>query len=301
MTKVRSSDGTEIAFDQVGDGPPIILVGGATDYRAINPTARELVALLAPQFAVITYDRRGRGESGDTPPYAVEREVEDLAALIAEASGSAFLVGFSSGAVLALDAAASGLDIPRLAVYEPPFVVDGSRPPLPDDYVEQLDRLVSDGRRGDAAEYFLTKAAGVPAEFVAPMRDDPSWSVIEGVAHTIAYDGRIMGDTMSGKPLPARRWAAVTMPTLVIDGGASDAFMHSGADALGELLPNAERRTLPGQTHAVSAAALAPVVQELLGRQRRRAELARLLTLRNTLRSRRNSALRRTNFFPGVR
>ena len=262
MSKVRSSDGTEIAFDHVGDGPPLIMVGGATDYRAINPTAKELVALLAPQFAVITYDRRGRGESGDTPPYAVEREVEDLAALIAEAGGSAFLVGFSSGAVLALDAAASGLDIPRLAVYEPPFVVDGSRPPLPDDYVDQLDRLVSEGRRSDAAEYFVTKAAAVPEEFLAPMRDDPSWSVIEGVAHTIAYDGRIMGETMSGKPLPARRWASVTMPTLVIDGGASDAFMHSGADALGELLPNAERRTLPGQTHAVSAEALAPVIQE---------------------------------------
>jgi pimeloyl-ACP methyl ester carboxylesterase len=264
MTKVRSSDGTEIAFGQVGEGPPIILVGGATDYRAINPTAQELVALLAPQFAVITYDRRGRGESGDTPPYAVEREVEDLAGLVAEAGGSAFLLGFSSGAVLALDAAASGLDIPRLAVYEPPFVVDHSRPPVPDDFVAQLDRLVSEGRRDGAAEYFLTKAAGVPAEFVAPMRDDPSWSVIEGVAHTLAYDGRIMGDTMSGKPLPARRWASVTMPTLVIDGGASEAFMHSGADALAELLPNAERRTLPGQTHAVSADALMPVVEEFL-------------------------------------
>jgi pimeloyl-ACP methyl ester carboxylesterase len=264
MTKVRSSDGTEIAFGQVGEGPPIILVGGATDYRAINPTAQELVALLAPQFAVITYDRRGRGESGDTPPYAVEREVEDLAGLVAEAGGSAFLLGFSSGAVLALDAAASGLDIPRLAVYEPPFVVDDSRPPVPDDFVAQLDRLVSEGRRDGAAEYFLTKAAGVPAEFVAPMRDDPSWSVIEGVAHTLAYDGRIMGDTMSGKPLPARRWASVTMPTLVIDGGASEAFMHSGADALAELLPNAERRTLPGQTHAVSADALMPVVEEFL-------------------------------------
>jgi pimeloyl-ACP methyl ester carboxylesterase len=264
MTKVRSSDGTAIAFDHVGDGPPIIIVGGATDYRAINPTARELVALLAPRFAVITYDRRGRGESGDTPAYAVEREVEDLAALIAEAGGSACLLGFSSGAVLALDAAASGLDVPRLAVYEPPFVVDGSRPPLPDDYVEQLDRLVSKGRRDEAAEYFLTQAAGVPAEFVAPMRDDPSWSVIEGVAHTLAYDGRIMGDTMSGKRLPTRRWGSVTMPTLVIDGGASDAFMHSSADALAELLPNAERRTLPGQTHAVAAEALAPVVQEFL-------------------------------------
>ena len=263
MTKVRSSDGTAIAFGQVGDGPPIIMVGGATEYRAINPTAKELVALLAPQLAVITYDRRGRGESGDTPPYAVEREVEDLAALIAEAGGSAFLVGFSSGAVLALDAAASGLDIPRLAVYEPPFVVDGSRPPLPDDYVAQLDRLVSEGRRDGAVEYFLTKAAGVPAEFVAPMRDDPGWSVMESVAHTLAY-GRIMGDTMSGKPLPAGRWASVTMPTLVIDGGASDAFMHNGADALAELLPDAERRTLPGQTHAVSADALAPVVQEFL-------------------------------------
>ena len=254
MTKVRSSDGTAIAFGQVGDGPPIIMVGGATEYRAINPTAKELVALLAPQFAVITYDRRGRGESGDTPPYAVESEVEDLAALIAEAGGSAFLVGFSSGAVLALDAAASGLEILRLAVYEPPFVVDDSRSPLPADYVAQLDRLVSEGRRDGAAEYFLTKAAGVPAEFVAPMR----------AGDVLEISATIMGDTMSGKPLPAGRWASVTMPTLVIDGGASDAFMHNGADALAELLPDAERRTLPGQTHAVSADALAPVVQEFL-------------------------------------
>jgi pimeloyl-ACP methyl ester carboxylesterase len=263
VSTVRSKDGTTIAYERTGSGPPVIIVDGALCWRESGP-ARKVAAALADRFTAITYDRRGRGESGDTPPYAVEREVEDLAALIAEAGGSAFLVGFSSGAVLALDAAASGLDIPRLAVYEPPFVVDGSRHPLPDDYVAQLDKLVSEGRRDGAAEYFLTKAAGVPAEFVAPMRDDPGWSVMEGVAHTLAYDGRIMGDTMSGKPLPAGRWASVTMPTLVIDGGASDAFMHNGADALAELLPDAERRTLPGQTHAVSADALAPVVQEFL-------------------------------------
>jgi pimeloyl-ACP methyl ester carboxylesterase len=266
VSKVKSRDGTTIGFDRSGDGPPIILVGGATEYRAVNASARKLVELLAPRFTVFTYDRRGRGESGNAPPYAIEREIEDLDALIAEAGGSAFLLGGSSGGVLVLDAAASGLAVPKLAVYEPPFIVDDTRPPLPSDYVEQLDSLVAEGRRGDAAELFLTKAVGLPAEFVAPMRQDGSWAALEGVAHTLAYDGRIMGDTMSGKPLPDERWASVTKPALVLDGGASDAFIHNGAQALADVLPNAERRTLEGQTHDVAPEALAPELEEFFGR-----------------------------------
>jgi pimeloyl-ACP methyl ester carboxylesterase len=266
VSKVKSRDGTTIGFDRSGEGPPIVLVSGATEYRAIASSASKLVDLLAPRFTVFTYDRRGRGESGNAAPYAVEREIEDLDALVAEAGGSAFLVGSSSGGVLALDAAASGLAVTKLAVYEPPFIVDDSRPPLPGDYVERLDALVAEGRRGDAAELFLTKAIGLPCEFVAPMRQDGSWAVLEGVAHTLAHDGRIMGDTMSGKPLPADRWASVTMPALVLDGGASDAWIHNGAQALADLLPNAERRTLEGQTHDVSPEALAPELEEFFGR-----------------------------------
>jgi len=263
MTKhVRSADGTEIAVDRTGEGPPIVFVDGATAFRAINPAAAQLAELLAPRFTVLTYDRRGRGESGDTEPYAVSREIEDLDALIAEFGGPAFVVGGSSGGVLALDAAARGSEISKLAVYEPPFIVDDTRPPLPDDYVPQLDSLVAAGRPGDAVELFMTVAVGLPAEFVAPMKADASWSDLEKVGHTIAYDGRIMGDTMSGKPLPADRWDAVTAPTLVIDGGDSQPFMHNAANALADVLPNAHRRTLAGQTHAVAPEVLAPVLVE---------------------------------------
>jgi pimeloyl-ACP methyl ester carboxylesterase len=257
-----SKDGTRIAFDRTGEGPPVILVAGATANRSFpNP----LVALLAPNFTVFHYDRRGRNESGDTPPYAVEREIEDIEALIKESGGSAYAYGISSGAVVALEAAASGLALTKLALYEAPLNVDSSRPAAPSDYVRQLDEAVASGRRGDAVGIFLTKAVGVPAEFVAGMRSQPMWPALEAVAHTIAYDGRFMEGVMYGKPLPperAKRWASVTAPTLVIDGGASERFMHTGADALAQVLPNAERRTLEGQTHDVNAAVLAPVLIE---------------------------------------
>ena len=159
MKKVHSKDGTAIAFDQLGQGPAIILVGGAFTDRS-QPTLVQLAALLAPHFTVFNYDRRGRGDSSDTAPYAVEREVEDLEALIVEAGGSAFVCGFSSGAALALAAAARGLAITKLALYEPPFIVDDSRPPLPRDFATQLTELVSSGRRGDAAEALHDEGGG---------------------------------------------------------------------------------------------------------------------------------------------
>jgi pimeloyl-ACP methyl ester carboxylesterase len=262
MKKVHSKDGTTIAFDQSGEGSAIILVGGAFQHRSIDPRTAQLAALLASHFTMFHYDRRGRGDSGDTVPYAVEREVEDLEALIAEAGGSAFVFGMSSGAVLALEAANHGLAITKLALYEPPFIVDDSRPPLPKDYVMRLTELVSAGRRGDAVELSMTKAGGMPAEAVAPMRNAPFWLAFEAVAHTLAYDGTIMGDTMSGNPLPTKQWASVTVPTLVISGGASPAFMHHGAQELANILPNAQHRTLEGQTHDVAPEILAPVLEE---------------------------------------
>lgn len=260
MSTVTSTDGTTIAYERAGQGEPVILVGGALQYRAIDQRTAELARLLAARHTVLVYDRRGRGESGDTPPYAIEREIEDLAALIEAAGGSAALFGMSSGAVLALDAAAGGLAITRLALYEPPFIVDDTRPPLPADYLTQLDELIARGRRDDAVELFMTAAVGVPAEFAAPMRRAPEWSGFTAVAHTLRYDGAIMGSTMSGAPLPTERWAAVTIPTLVLDGGASAYWTRNGVRALTDVLPAAQRRTLDGQDHAVAPAALAPVL-----------------------------------------
>ena len=259
MRKVHSKDGTTIAFDRSGKGSPIILVGGAFQHRSIDPRTVQLAALLAPHFTVFHYDRRGRGDSSDTVPYAVEREVEDLGALIAEAGGSAFVFGMSSGAALALEAVARGLAIMKLALYEPPFIVDDSRPRLPEDFATQLTELVSSGRRGDAVELFMTKAAEVPVEVVAQMRHAPIWPAVEAVAHTLIYDTTIMGDNNA---LPTERVASVTVQTLVIDGGASPVWMRNAAQAVADAFPNAQRRTLEGQTHAVAPEAIAPVLEE---------------------------------------
>jgi pimeloyl-ACP methyl ester carboxylesterase len=258
MGKVISKDGTAIVFDKSGEGAAIILVSGAFTTRS-QPTMVQLAALLAPHFSVFNYDRRGRGESGDTPPYAVEREVEDLAALIKEAGGSAFVWGWSSGAALALEAAAGGLAITRLALYEPPYTVDDSRPPLPKDCVARITEMIASGRRGDAVEYFMTRTAETPAEIVAQMRNAPMWSGLEAVAHTLIYDITIMG---GNNALQTGRVASVTVPTLVIDGGASPTWMHNAAQAVAHTLPHAQRRTLPGQTHGVSAEVIAPVLEE---------------------------------------
>jgi pimeloyl-ACP methyl ester carboxylesterase len=254
MNTVTSSGGTTIAFDQLGDGPPIILVGGGSVDRSANAP---LAALLASHFTVINYDRRGRGDSGDAPPYAVEREIEDLEALINEAGGSAFVYGTSSGGALALEAAASGLAIMKLALWEVPFVLDESRRP-PADTARTYTELVSAGRRGDAVEFFMSKVVGLPPEFVDHARTQPFWQAQEALAHTLAYDATIMGDYS----LPTERAAAVAVPTLVIAGEASFPFMRETAQALANTIPDGQHRTLEGQEHNVDLAALAPVLVE---------------------------------------
>lgn len=230
MRTVTSKDGTKIVFDQYGEGPTLILVAGALGVRSPHPMSRQLSELLSEHFTVIDYDRRGRGDSGNTLPYAVQREVEDLEALIDSAGGSAFLYGLSSGAVLALEAA-SRLPgkVKKLAMYEPPFIVNNSRPPVPKDYVDQLNAAIAADRPGDAVEIFMTKAILIPPEFVAQMRnapmnesfgDDvvkpPEWVDMEKVAHTLAYDGMVMGircpaslfRPKSGPPTVHRRWSS---------------------------------------------------------------------------------------------
>ena len=189
MDQVTSKDGTTIAFDRLGEGPAVILVCGGSVDRTADADRRGL----ASDFTVLNYDRRGRGDSGDTLPYAIEREVEDIEAVIDAAGGAANLWGSSSGAVLAMIAAANGVPVTKLALWEPPFILD-ENPRPPADQVAQYERMVAEGRRGDAAEYFMSKVVGMPAEFVAQARNQPWWASQEAIAHTLAYDARIMGD-----------------------------------------------------------------------------------------------------------
>jgi pimeloyl-ACP methyl ester carboxylesterase len=256
---VTSEDGTTIVFDRTGRGPAVILVGGALNDRRAGAA---LAGLLAPSFATYTYDRRGRGDSGDTPPYAVEREVEDLEAVVVEADAPAFLMGHSSGAALVIESAARIAGVSKMALYEPPYNVDDTRPPIPKDYVAHLDRLAAQGRRGDAVEYFMVSGVGLPPEAVAQMRGASFWPSLEAVADTLPYDGRVMGFDRADRSLPVERWKAIAARALVMDGDASPVWSRNAVRAVAEALPNAERRTLAGQTHEVDPAVLAPVLVE---------------------------------------
>jgi pimeloyl-ACP methyl ester carboxylesterase len=263
MGTVQSKDGTTIAYEVRGVGRPVILVDGATAYPAVSPETVALAEALSDSFRVYTYDRRGRGDSTNTLPYAVERELEDLAALVAEAGEPAVLFGWSSGAILAMDAAAAGLPVTHLVAFEPPFVVDDGRPPLPGDYVERLEAACDAGRPGDAVELFMTAAVGMPAEMVGGMRQSEFWPVLEAIAPTIAYDGRIVRDVMQGRPLPADRWAAISVPTAVVHGIDTFPFLVSGARAAADRLPTATLQPVPGENHSASADVLAPVIRQL--------------------------------------
>ena len=258
MKKVISKDGTPIAYDQTGSGPPLILVDGAFCSRTFGPMPK-LAPLLAPHFTVIAYDRRGRGDSGDTPPYAVQREIEDLEALINEVDGSAFVMGMSSGAVLTLRAAAAGLNIKKLALYEPPFVVDkttGHQPPA--DHTAHLTKLIASGQRGEAVKYYLVSVIGMPSIFFYVMRLLPMWSKMKAIAPSLPYDSTVMGDF----GFPTDLLSAIQTPTLVSGGEKSPALLHKAVEAVSKTMPNAQRRMLAGQTHNVEVKVLAPVLEE---------------------------------------
>jgi len=249
METVISADGTTIGFDRTGNGPPVVLVCGGSVDRMSNAG---LAAALADRCTVLNYDRRGRGDSGDTTPYAVQREIEDIEAVIGAAGGSAHLYGSSSGAALALEAAASGVPVDRLALWEPPYIPEGvPRPPA--DTARIYTELVDAGRRGDAVEFFMSKVVGLPDEFVAQARSAPFWPAQEALAHTLAYDATIMGDYR----LPTERAAGVKVPTIVMAGAASFPWMSETARALAEALPVGEVRILEGQTHDVAPDAMA--------------------------------------------
>jgi pimeloyl-ACP methyl ester carboxylesterase len=248
--RVTSKDGTAIAYERAGAGPALVLVDPALGYREFD-NVRGLGKLLTARFTVYSYDRRGRGQSGDTPPYAVEREVEDLAAVISEAGGSACVYAFSSGALLALQAAAAGVPIERLVLMEPPIGADDD--PADAAFTAEMESLVAAGRRREAVERFLA-AVGVPAEILAGMA--PSMPALDAVAHTIVYDCLISNATTT------ELLAKVPTPTLVLDSQGSSDDLTGWAASVAAALPDGRHRSLPGGWHGVPVEVLAPVVEE---------------------------------------
>jgi pimeloyl-ACP methyl ester carboxylesterase len=255
MRTTLSADGTKIAFDQTGQGPPVILVVGAFNDRS---TGAPLAKALESRLTVLNYDRRGRGASGDTQPYAVEREIEDLGALIREAGGAAGVFGYSSGAHLALAAAAQGLNITKLALYDAPFIVGDDVPRPPKDIAAQLATLVSSNRRGDAVELYQTRLVGIPEPVVVQLRQAPFRPALEAMAHTLVYDATLIGDLS----VPTAQLQSIKTPTLVVYGTESPALMGTAAKALVVALPNGDVRPLDGQTHDIVPAVLGPVLLE---------------------------------------
>jgi pimeloyl-ACP methyl ester carboxylesterase len=257
MKKVISNDGTEIAYDKNGTGPAVILVDGALCYRSFGPMAK-LSELLASHFTVYNYDRRGRGDSSDTKPYEVAREVEDIEALIEEAGGSAFVFGTSSGACLALEAAARlGSKIKKLAMYEAPYDSDKAVTSTWKDYRKQLTQLLDANCPGDAVVLFM-KSVGTPDEQIEGMRHAPIWPLFEAVGPTLAYDAAVLGED---RAVPVKRAAKVTTPALVMNGTAIP-FMLDTAKTIAKAMSHAQHRTLEGQTHDVNLEILAPVLIE---------------------------------------
>jgi pimeloyl-ACP methyl ester carboxylesterase len=251
-TTIVSNDGTPIVVDRAGSGPAVVLIGGGPTNRS---AASGLADILSEQLTVFNYDRRGRGDSGDTPPYSIEREFEDLAAVLALADGPVAVYGTSAGAIWGLEAAARQLPITRLVCWEPPYFADGSPIPPPTDYASKLAALLADGRRSDALDLFFIDAAGLPAAFLDGMHQAPFWTQMEADADALGYDAKLIGDFS----IPAERLQRVAVPTLIVDGETTPSISY-GADAVARIVPGAQRRTLAGQPHNVADDAIAPVI-----------------------------------------
>ena len=263
MPFVTSKDGTRIGYSVVGSGPAIVLVDGALCSRAMGP-ATPLAAELKDRFTVTTYDRRGRGESGNVQPYSTQREVEDLAAVIAAAGGSVALFAISSGVILALEAANTIPGITGLVLYEAPIFTDETRKPVPSDYVQRMNQLVADGDNAGAVKHFMQNGIGVPWFGILMMGMFGMFRKMAPVAPTLPYDTALVDQLWTHKPVPAGRWSNVKVPVLAMGGSKSDAWMQNAQKALASSLSNARHKTLEGQNHMVAATAIAPVIKEFL-------------------------------------
>jgi pimeloyl-ACP methyl ester carboxylesterase len=264
MTRfVTSKDGTQIGFSAVGSGPAIVLVDGAMCYRGMGP-ATPLADELKDKFTVYTYDRRGRGESGDTKPYSPEREIEDLAAVIEAAGGSAKIYAISSGVPLALEAANSNAGITGMVLYEAPIFTDATRKPVPTDYVERMNELVARGDGAGAVKHFMQNGIQVPWFALLMMQVMGMFKKMAPVGATLPYDTAFVAPFWTYKPLPKNRWPNVTIPVLTMGGSKSDQWMQNAQKAIAENLPNARHKTLAGQNHMVAPTAIAPFIKEFL-------------------------------------
>lgn len=258
----RSRDGTIIAFTKAGSGPPLIIVDGAFCYRENGP-ATELASALRQHFTVFTYDRRGRGESGDTAPYAVEREIEDLQAIAMEAGAPPFVLGISSGGALILQAVASGVRVKKIALYEPPYVTNGNANST-EVVKNRLRSFVSAGDPAGAVSFFMTDVYGAPRSFVfaMPLLMPNAWRRNKLVANTLIYDLTILGD----RTVLHERSSAISVPTLVVGGERSPKELHNAVEAVAIALPNAHSQFLNGKDHNISSRALAPVLVQFFCR-----------------------------------
>jgi pimeloyl-ACP methyl ester carboxylesterase len=260
MSTVTSPDGTVIDYDRYGDGPAVIFIGGATAYRALDEASTETAKRLAAEgFTAVDYDRRGRGRSGDTRPWALDREVEDVAALITAAGGAAALCTNSSGADIALAAAGAGACVTALVLYEPPFLAGADYTA----HLAALRSLLAEGKNDEAMRYNLSSVIGLPAGGVDEMARAPWWAAMVAVAPTLVYDHAATHE-ISVDPDWRARWAAVTMPAIVCSGDQTFPGMPEAADAVAAALPNASRRILPGQGHRPAPEAMVPVLLEFL-------------------------------------
>ncbi|MFI9808901.1 alpha/beta fold hydrolase [Streptomyces sp. NPDC052301] len=243
MRKVVSRDGTTIAYEQAGEGPPIVLLNGSFRDHTIFDA---LVPELSPHLTTFVYDRRGRGESGDSPEYAVQREIEDLEAVIEAAGGSAVVFAGSTGANLAVEAALAGAPISKLALHEPFYRV-GDYPMPPWNVAKTLRVLLSEERRTEAVEYFLGALLGLTPDTVADWRKGPIWAINEANAHTLVYDTAICGDYK----VPADRLADYPTEALVLNSDHTSAWLRAAAQATADALPNGRSLELPGSWHRI--------------------------------------------------
>lgn len=264
MNTVTSRDGTTIAYEKTGQGPAVVFIDGALNYSAMR-LAAPIAKLMAKRFSVFLYDRRGRGGSGDTLPWSLDREIEDLEAVIDAAGGTACVFGLSSGALLALEATKRlGAKVAKLALYEAPMIVDDSRKPLGQPALEEVKQLIAAGRRDDTVKFFM-RAVETPGIMIVLMRLMPAWKSVRKIAHTIVYDLELATPYQAGRPLPANHWSSAAMPTWVGVGSKSHGWMTNAQKALAAILPNASLHVLPGQTHIVQAAAIEPELTNFFG------------------------------------
>lgn len=260
MDTVKSNDGTAIAYDLIGEGPPVVLISGGLNQRIMYG---KLVGPLSEQHTVFNYDRRGRGDSGDGDPdtYTIEREIEDLATVIDAIGEPASVFGNCTGGIIALHAAAAGVPMEKLGLYEPPWAVGGDKPVAGPDYLDRLKALIDAGKRDEAIMMFQKEAVGASDEFVQRLRNHPAWPIIVGLAHTLVYDRVVVGDGS----IPADVIRKVDVPTLLMEGGASSSWQRNACTEVANLLPNVQREVLPGQGHVFPLVESAPYLLKFFG------------------------------------